>query len=469
MRTAELPWQADPTRRFARLADRPWAVLLDSCRDRGARGRYDICAADPWLTLECRGREALITRRGEREIVRGDPFKLLRNLLKPLNIGNTDLPFSGGAIGYFAYELGRGCVDLGAPARSFPGYPEMAVGLYDWAVVSDHRERRCRLVAQERDPQTARRWDGLLELLSADAPAPAAPDYRVLAPPRSNFTRAGYGRAFRAVRDYLRAGDCYQVNLAQRWAAPSEGRLWTAYLRSRRDNPAPFSGYFRHPRAEIASASPERFLRARDGRVETRPIKGTLRREPGGGRGRPGAARRQRQGPRREPDDRRPAAQRPGQELRARHGAGAGAVPGRELRHRAPPGEHRDRAAARGPRRAGPVGGLLSGRLHHRRAEAPGDADHRGAGAGPARGVLRQPGLPGPRRRHGTAASPSAPWCRRTARPACTRAAGWCTTRRRAPNTPNAPTRRARCWRCWRRSAPSEVVVRVSLNFWWPR
>ena len=282
MRTAELPWQADPTRRFARLADRPWAVLLDSCRDRGARGRYDICAADPWLTLECRGREALITRRGEREIVRGDPFKLLRNLLKPLNIGNTDLPFSGGAIGYFAYELGRGCVDLGAPARSFPGYPEMAVGLYDWAVVSDHRERRCRLVAQERDPQTARRWDGLLELLSADGPAPAAPDYRVLAPPRSNFTRAGYGRAFRAVRDYLRAGDCYQVNLAQRWAAPSEGRLWTAYLRSRRDNPAPFSGYFRHPRAEIASASPERFLRARDGRVETRPIKGTLRREPGG-------------------------------------------------------------------------------------------------------------------------------------------------------------------------------------------
>ena len=282
MRTAELSWQADPTRRFARLADRPWAVLLDSCRDRGVRGRYDIYAADPWLTLECRGREAVLTRRGEREVVRGDPFKLLRNLLKPLVPGETDLPFSGGAIGYFAYELGRGCVDLGAAARPSPGYPEMAVGLYDWAVVSDHEQQRCRLVAQERDPQTARRWDGLLEFLAADAPAPAVPDYRVLAPPRSNFTRAEYGRAFRAVRDYIRAGDCYQVNLAQRWAAPSEGRLWAAYLRSRRANPAPFSGYFHHPRAEIASASPERFLRVRDGAVETRPIKGTLRREPGG-------------------------------------------------------------------------------------------------------------------------------------------------------------------------------------------
>ena len=282
MRTAELPWQADPARRFARLAGQPWAVLLDSCRDRGARGRYDIYAADPWLTLECRGREAVITRRGGREAVRGDPFKLLRNLLKPLVPGETDLPFSGGAIGYFAYELGRGCVDLGAAARPFPGYPEMAVGLYDWAVVSDHEQRRCRLVAQGRDPQTARRWDGLLEFLAADAPAPAAPDYRVLAPPRSNFTRAEYGQAFRAVRDYIRAGDCYQVNLAQRWTAPSEGSLWAAYLRSRRDNPAPFSGYFHHPRAEIASASPERFLRVRGGAVETRPIKGTLRREPGG-------------------------------------------------------------------------------------------------------------------------------------------------------------------------------------------
>ena len=281
MRTAELPWQADPTRRFARLAGRPWAALLDSCRDRGARGRYDIYAADPWLTLECRGREAVIARRGEREAVRGDPFKLLRNLLKPLASDDAGLPFSGGAIGYFAYELGRGCVDLGGPGRALP-YPELAVGLYDWAVVSDHEERRCRLVAQERDPQTARRWDALLELLRADAPAPAAPDYRVLAAPESNFTRASYGRAFRAVRDYLRAGDCYQVNLAQRWAAPSAGRLWAAYLHSRRSNPAPFSGYFHHPRAEIASASPERFLRVRDGAVETRPIKGTLRREPGG-------------------------------------------------------------------------------------------------------------------------------------------------------------------------------------------
>ena len=277
MRVHELPWQADPTGRFQGFADRPWAVLLDSCHDQSGQGRFDIFAADPYATFEYADRTACITRGGERQIVRGNPFRLLQELLGPAAEGDPRLPFCGGAIGYFAYELGAECVALPTRRPDRRAYPLMAAGLYDWAVVSDHRERRCYLVAQDRAPETRLIWEDLCERLGREAPTREAA-YRVGGPLASAFTPNGYAAAFRAVQDYIRAGDCYQVNLAQRFAAPSEGRLWAAYRRSRIDNPAPFSAYCHYPQLEIASASPERFLQVAGGRVETRPIKGTMRR-----------------------------------------------------------------------------------------------------------------------------------------------------------------------------------------------
>jgi len=89
------------------------------------------------------------------------------------------------------------------------------------------------------------------------------------------MTPGAYGRAFRRIHDYIRNGDCYQVNLAQRFAAAASGDPWLAYQALRVINPAPFSAYLSTPYAQILSASPERFLKVQNGRVETRPIKGT--------------------------------------------------------------------------------------------------------------------------------------------------------------------------------------------------
>ena len=280
MRVVELPWQADPTRRFRRFADRPWAVLLDSCHDQSGQGRFDIFAAEPYATFECTGRQAVLTRGNERQVLYGNPFRLLAELLEPLSEGDAKIPFCGGAIGYLSYELGRAYVGLTDPRADLPDYPQLAVGLYDWSVVSDHQEQRCYLASHERSPATRLIWEELSAKLLDESPLQEHP-YRVLEPLRSDFTLETYAAAFQAVRDYIEAGDCYQVNLAQRFSAPSEGRLWTAYQYSRTINPAPFSAYFNHPELEIASASPERFLEVAGGKVETRPIKGTARRIPG--------------------------------------------------------------------------------------------------------------------------------------------------------------------------------------------
>ena len=280
MRVTELPWQEDPTHRFGKFADRPWSVLLDSCHDQSGQGRYDIFAAEPYATLECSGRRAVFSRGRERQVLYGNPFHLLAELLGPRVERDARVPFCGGAIGYFSYELGRACVGLTAPRPDLPGYPELAVGLYDWAVISDHEERRCYLVTQDRTPATRLIWKELHAHLLDESPDQEY-SFRLLSQLRSDFTRDSYAVAFQTVRDYIQAGDCYQVNLAQRFSAPSEGRLWTAYRSGRIINPAPFSAYFNHPELEISSASPERFLKVTDGQVETRPIKGTVRRVPG--------------------------------------------------------------------------------------------------------------------------------------------------------------------------------------------
>ena len=99
--------------------------------------------------------------------------------------------------------------------------------------------------------------------------------FRVTSNIVSSHTRESYGRAFRRIHQYIRDGDCYQVNLAQRFSASASGDPWLAYQALRVINPAPFSAYLSTPYAQVLSSSPERFLRVHHGMVETKPIKGT--------------------------------------------------------------------------------------------------------------------------------------------------------------------------------------------------
>jgi para-aminobenzoate synthetase component 1 len=109
------------------------------------------------------------------------------------------------------------------------------------------------------------------------APAELAPQFPVAGPSglTSNFSSADYLEAVERAIEYIRAGDIFQVNLAQRLLYPAQDGSVELYLRLRRRNPATFAGYFDGGNFQIASASPERFLKVSDGRVEARPIKGT--------------------------------------------------------------------------------------------------------------------------------------------------------------------------------------------------
>lgn len=255
---------------YAAIADLPWAVWLDS----SGCGRYDILCAQPVTTLVTSGAYTDINSASRTQRVTGDPFTLLRQQLGAQHAMDSDIPFQGGAVGYWGYDLARRWTALPAQEQDIKKIPDMAVGIYDWAVVIDHQQQNAQLVSGLRAPGTAQVLPAILQRLRV--PAHRVPeDFRVHSDTQSNFTRDGYQAAFDQVQGYLRAGDCYQINLAQRYTAAASGNALQAYLALRRISPAPYSAFLDLPPLQILCSSPENFLCVRQGQVTTRPIKGT--------------------------------------------------------------------------------------------------------------------------------------------------------------------------------------------------
>ena len=280
IRTTELPYRADSAELFRAVAAEPWAAFLDSGPPQGRAGRYDILVAEPWATVTSRDGVTEVRTQAGTERCGDDPFAVLRGLLGPAAEGGNGLPFVGGALGYFGYDLARRLERLPERAEDAEDLPEMAVGLYDWAVVVDHRSRRTWLVDGGREPIAADRWQTLQARFSEPDATAAEGGLRVHGRLATDLDEAGYAEAFRRVQAYIRDGDCYQVNLARRFSVGADGDLWAAYRMLRSANPAPFGAYLNTPAGRILCNSPERFLQVRAGAVETRPIKGTRPRDP---------------------------------------------------------------------------------------------------------------------------------------------------------------------------------------------
>lgn len=271
-----LPYQPDALlTQFAPLSELPWAMLLHSGTAEHTHNRFDILVADPRVTLQTRGDTTEIAEDGNVHTSSADPFALLQDQLERLGLTATptpELPFQGGALGLFGYDLGRRVERLPTRAAQDIDIPDMAVGVYDWALIADHHQRRLTLITQG-DPAPRLAWLKAQQDTPNDA-------FTLTSAWQASMSREEYGAKFRQVQDYLHAGDCYQVNLAQRFQARYEGSEWQAFLRLSASNRAPFSAFIRLPHNAVISVSPERFLWLNDHHIQTRPIKGTLPRRP---------------------------------------------------------------------------------------------------------------------------------------------------------------------------------------------
>lgn len=264
----KLPYAAADIQLAAHLVAEPWGVWLDSGQPGAELGRYDIMVARPSATLVARDGLCEWRERGERRLVREDPLEVLRRALSARGVEAQDAPFCGGAVGYFGYDLGQ---RLEGVEETRPGarLPEMAVGFYDWAVITDHARQERYWIGRD-GAEAVLPW--LRALLQQSPPAAS---FAIAGGLREQPDRAGYAERFARVQRWLRAGDCYQINLARRFAVPYRGDPWEAYRRLRRRGTAPYGAFLRLPFASLLSLSPERFVSLRGGQALTQPIKGT--------------------------------------------------------------------------------------------------------------------------------------------------------------------------------------------------
>ena len=276
----QLPYQPDSCHYFELVRHLPWAVFLDSTTKTSQDNRYDIIAADPFLTLCTKGEKTVIEQRsGHKKISELDPFHLLQRQLKSFPIQRTtSLPFCGGAIGHFGYDLGRRIEKLPNIAIDNEETADMLVGIYDWAIITDHQKKQSYIASYGLHSQTQPQWSSLLGLLNRQEKKDNA-ILSVSGPIRSELSLKQYQTAFNKIKRYIREGDCYQVNLAKRFEVDAKGDPWYAYKLLREQNAAPFSAFFSVPELTLLSSSPERLLKVHNRQVETKPIKGTRRRD----------------------------------------------------------------------------------------------------------------------------------------------------------------------------------------------
>ncbi len=298
----QLPYHHDSSLLFERIEKDDWAIFLDSGQavnvatgNAGSQyGRYDILVAEPFITVVTEGQKTTVMQDGVKTVSEEDPFFIIKELLLQYPAPKTSLPFAGGLLGYFAYDLARRIEKLPTTAAVATETPQMMLGLYDWAVIVDHREKRSMLVSHGLTAATKANWPVLckkfeckkfddfnaVKLNVANPHEKAESPFEVTSDIHFNLTEPQYQRAFAKIKAYISAGDCYQVNLAQRFAADVQGDSWQAYKKLREISPAPFMTYMNLPlnaaeNFQILSNSPERFLQTDGDHVETRPIKGT--------------------------------------------------------------------------------------------------------------------------------------------------------------------------------------------------
>lgn len=266
----EIPHHTDSNRFVDCLEGLPQRIFLDSAHRNAMGGRYDIISAAPHYWLE-----------------ESDPAQLKKNSTAILQawldefraspMHHQNLPFFGGILGAFNYDYGRVLENQTPDSYKQFQLPTLNAGLYLWAIVSDHLLSKSYLVSHPAC-NSEQLKDVRTRILALVKQPPGLSQHRepfqLSGEFHSNIDRSDYLQRIAHIKEYIAAGDCYQVNFSQHFQSHYQGDPWLAYQQLQ-SAAGPYSAFFETPGASILSLSPERFLQLKGQQVETKPIKGT--------------------------------------------------------------------------------------------------------------------------------------------------------------------------------------------------
>lgn len=285
-----------PVSAFLRLGVDEGAFLLESVEGGERLARYSFLGAEPVATISLAGGTATLTdARGSRTERYTDPLEIIERSVSRLRVApleGLDVPFRGGAVGFLSYEAATRFERVPVAAADPLGLPHGWFALVETVIVFDHATHRMLLLTHARTgdgadvdaayAEAVARLSGLRDRLRRPLPPPAplppelpeAPDRESLA----NVSRAGFLRSVARCREYILAGDIFQVQIGRRFALPLRARPFDLYRALRSINPSPYMFYLGTPACAVVGASPEMLVRVTGDRVEYHPIAGTRRR-----------------------------------------------------------------------------------------------------------------------------------------------------------------------------------------------
>ena len=276
-----------PVSAFLKVAEHAeHAFLLESVEGGEQVGRYSFLGKDPFLLLRARGGRTIIDRSGERSESKQPFIATLREMMAGFHAPFVaGLPrFTGGAVGYLGYDAAAWFEPVALqPATSEED--EAGFMLFDTVLAFDHVRHRILIIANARVTpdadlealyQFARAKIDLVEReLDRGLSTPAPPPSRRPLEITSNVTQDEFERMVRTAKEYIAAGDIYQVVLSQRFETPLDADPFMVYRALRHVNPSPYMYFIRMGERAIVGSSPEMLVRAEGQRIETHPIAGT--------------------------------------------------------------------------------------------------------------------------------------------------------------------------------------------------
>lgn len=282
----EINYIENPVTALEGLLNDQLPFLLESALEMDKYGRYSILGSNPKIVLRTKNYLIEIIKNGELTRREGDPLEAVDQTIKSFgslqNDDSSKLPFTGGAVGYFGYDLNRQIEKLPNIALDDQGVPDIYLGFYTEAVIIDHKDKRAYAIAYIPDAnrgsesKAINRLNRLILKVNKNGRSKYNDENgRVAVNLVSNFTCKQYRYTIDRAKEYISKGDIFQVNLAQRFAADLKVDHYALYKRLRDCNPAPFGAFLSYGDFSILSSSPERFMFVDDRYVETRPIKGT--------------------------------------------------------------------------------------------------------------------------------------------------------------------------------------------------
>ncbi len=276
----EIPY-IEPERAFSVFADDDGAIFFDSSDKNSPHSKYSFIGFSPIETIIHRDRKTEINNREFSLKFRGNPFQVIEKRLAVWReitklSDKSPVPFSGGAAGFFSYELARHFEKLPNIAHDDMNVPDMAIGMYNQVIGFDLKKQKAYFCTIAKDTKAAEaslgRASARLNNFKHHVSNSHNPEWS------RQKTRDEYKQDIQTVINYIHAGDVFQVNLTQKFTAtlPDYFNPYAHYLRLRKVNPAPFSSFMRMGDIVLSSTSPERFLKVSGSTIETRPIKGTM-------------------------------------------------------------------------------------------------------------------------------------------------------------------------------------------------